>query len=91
MAEAKKKESGTKYYRCSEFSALSVKQEGERLARFQPYFEKWQGETVKVGYLASDNEKVQAILADDINVQEIEEADFKKATGPKSFKAPLPA
>lgn len=80
--------SDTKYYR-STLSGLAVelappdRQAGEvapQELRFVAYREKFQGDTVKVGYLATDNEVAHSKLANDPNVTEIKKKDFDEAT-----------
>lgn len=97
-ADAKKAEqsedkpkSGSKFYVCRAHSQLSVQVGDEVVERFVPYRERWQGEEVRVGYLATDNKDVQKRLAEDGNVEELSKADFEKATGPKSFRLPVQA
>lgn len=48
--------------------------------RFKPFLEKFQGDEVKVGYLATDDETAQKKLDQDINVEKIEKSDYEKAT-----------
>ena len=49
---------------------------------FQPYevFDEKIGERYRVGYLATDEQDVQEVLADDINVEEISEEEYLEAT-----------
>lgn len=49
--------------------------------RFVPYREKFQGDNIKVGYLATDNARALEILATQPDVQEITKKDFDQATG----------
>lgn len=53
--------------------------------RFVPYVEKFEGDKVYVGYLATQNEVAHTKLAVDPNVEEIDKDEFEKAT--KSEKA----
>lgn len=59
--------------------------------RFQPYYERYQGDRVRVGYLKADasNKRLIKLLDADLNVQEISVKAYKKATeGEESEKAP---
>ncbi len=47
---------------------------------FVPYFERWDGDRIKVGYLETDNSVAIEKLTEDINVDEISEKEFKEAT-----------
>jgi hypothetical protein len=94
--EKPKFEKGTKFFRCESFSGLQIATDqvdeigNPTHERFNPYFEKFQGDTVKVGYLASSNARVLEVLANDSNVEEIEQREFEKATGEKAIPAPRP-
>lgn len=85
------KEVAPKYYRCRQFAGLSVTTDQRDVrdpntvqeVRFVPYQEKWQGETVSVGYLETTSSRAQAILATDGAVEEIDQAEFEKATDPE--------
>lgn len=57
------------------------------VVRFVPYYERFQGDRVKVGYLATSDDRVLDRLAEDPNVEEISAKDFKEATGDKSEPA----
>lgn len=57
------------------------------LVRFVPYYEKYQGDRVKVGYLATDDKRVFDRLEADANVEEISAKEYKEATGDKSEPA----
>jgi hypothetical protein len=78
-----------KYYK-SNIAGLSVEigapdyDKGEvapKQVRFQPYREKVFGDSVKVGYLSTDNVAAQKKLENDPNVAEIQQAEYDKATG----------
>lgn len=47
---------------------------------FDVYQEKYQGDNIKVGYLATDNSVAQKVLKNDINVEEIDEDEFNQNT-----------
>lgn len=90
MAEPK---TTVKYYKCFQYSALmvSVNDDASEYVRFTPFLEKWQGDTVKVGYLSTDNEVAQKALEADLFVETLTEDEFKKATqGKDSVQAALP-
>lgn len=80
-----------KFYRCREFAGLSITVDARDVrdpnqlveVRFVPYAEKWQGETVKVGYLETTSSRAQQILAADGFVEEIDKAEFEKSTDPE--------
>lgn len=91
-------EKTTKYYR-SRLSGLSVIVGGvpsgevaPETVRFVPYEERWEGDKVVIGYLATDNAVAQRKLKDDINVEEIDEDTFVNSTNsdvnPKVRRAP---
>jgi hypothetical protein len=79
----------TKYYR-SLLSGLEVvvgdpPKDGSSLdhekVRFVPYREKWQGDTRKVGYLATDNPVAIEKLQDVSEAEEITKKEFDASTG----------
>jgi ethanolamine utilization protein EutQ (cupin superfamily) len=83
-----------KYYK-SAISGLSVvigqpdREKGEvapKTVRFTPYLEKENGDSVKVGYLQTEDTTVQGILKHDSNVVAIEKDEFDKATGDKAIE-----
>lgn len=71
------KKPDTKYYRCFNHAGLGIFDGDKMVARFQPFAERYQGETVKVGYLETDDAKVQARLDADSNVEVIEKKDYE--------------
>lgn len=91
------KEVPTSYFRFESFSSLQVPTDqvdeigNPVYERFTPYFETYQGDSVKVGYLATSNPRVVEVLTADINVEVIDQKDFEKATGEKAVPAPQPA
>ena len=87
-----------KFYASREFAKLSVvvadadREKGEvapQTVDFVPYEEKWEGDKVYVGYLATDNEVAQKILANDQNVEEIDADEYKQRTGEKAIRATI--
>lgn len=81
------------YYR-SRLSGLSVvvgeydpahPADAPKSIRFVPYVEKYEGDKIYVGYLATQNEIAQSKLEADPNVESIDKDEFEKAT--KSEKA----
>lgn len=84
MAENDKK--STKYYR-SDIARLEVIYNGKDSVQFEAYEEKWEGEKVYVGYLATDVAAAQAQLEQDPNAEEIDKSLFDKKTGEKSKRA----
>lgn len=77
-----------KFYKSSLVPGLSVQigDEPERdeipqRVRFTPYsfFIEEKGETVQVGYLATDESDAIEVLADDPNVEEIDENEYREA------------
>lgn len=82
---------GMKYYRCREASALTVivgpPVEGgvvPQTVRFAPFEERYEGEAVKVGYLATDNKRAIQLLKEDSSVEEIDEEEFVSRTDPEN-------
>lgn len=78
----------TRYYRTN-IAGLSFvvgAPQGNEVApetvRFKQYQEMWQGDEIRVGYLATDDIRAQRIAKADINVEEIEEEAFNQATDP---------
>lgn len=86
-----------KYYK-SQISGLTVilgsPKNGEvepEKVRFSPFEEKEDGERIKVGYLATDDERAHERLAEDPNVEEIDKDEYKKRTDTSNSKVrPLP-
>jgi len=97
--ETKPKASKYKYY-TSKIAGLAI-QVGESQedhperpdqVRFQPYYERYQGDRVRVGYLKveASNEVAVKLLEADYNVQKISKKEFEEATeSEESEKAPL--
>lgn len=89
--ESNKEESfgkDTKFFK-STVAGLSVqigeepdRDEQPTTVRFVPYefFDEEKGDHYVVGYLATDEQDAIEILADDVNVEEIDEKEFKDAT-----------
>jgi 3-deoxy-D-manno-octulosonate 8-phosphate phosphatase KdsC-like HAD superfamily phosphatase len=88
MAEQAKKEAEIVYWR-SKVSGLTIFKKGNENAtmRFQPFLEKYQGDDIRVGYLACDDADFNAILKADDLVEEITKAEYDKATGDNSTPA----
>lgn len=57
--------------------------------RFVPYYETWQGDRVKVGYLKIEDPKVAEVVAGKRYVEEIKESEYNEATGQNAQRAPL--
>jgi hypothetical protein len=83
VEEVKPAAKGMKFYR-SRLNGLTVvlgnhkandPDEIERV-RFVTRKEIYQGDTVKFGYLATDDKRAHAILANDLNVKEISEKEY---------------
>lgn len=89
-SKPKEETSSSKFFRCVAHGALSIVEDGVVLARFKPFFEKWEGVDRRVGYLETADPKVIERLEDDGNVESITEREFKDATGDKARPAPLP-
>jgi hypothetical protein len=79
----------TKYFR-SRLSGLEIvvgdpPKDGSSLdhekVRFVPYRERYQGDNIKVGYLATDNAVALEKIKDIPDVEEISKKDFDTATG----------
>jgi len=94
--EVKKDEKKTeKFYFTSRISGLAFQikeadyEAGEvapEVVRFIPYYEKYQGDRIKVGYLCLENptKKLLKRVREDANTEELDEAEFKKATESKN-------
>lgn len=97
MADDTSTKSKVHYYR-SKLSGLSVIVGGAtsdnpepQYVRFNAFLEKEAGDPIKVGYLATDNEIAIERLAQDPNVEEIDQSEYKKCTDDTSAKVtPLP-
>lgn len=80
--------SDMKYYCCKLLPGLSIqigdepgREDRPSEVRFVPYQDKDKnGDAIRVGYLATDEQDAQEILEDDPNVEEITSQDFEKAT-----------
>lgn len=57
------------------------------VVRFQPVKERYQGDQVTVGYLATDDKRAIEILKTDGNVEVISKDDYNKAMGIKTKDA----
>ena len=84
----------TAYFR-SRFAGLKVvvgeAPEGEleqEFVAFTPYWERWDGDRVRVGYLATDNPVAIEKLSADDNVEKITKTDFEAATDTERAKKP---
>ncbi len=53
---------------------------------FVPYWERWDGDRVRVGYLKTDNPVAIEKLRADLNAEEIDETDFTAGTDESSKK-----
>jgi hypothetical protein len=76
----------TAYFK-SKISGLSVhfgppeeNQVAPQTERFTPYYEMFQGDQIKVGYLKTKNPIVIQKCRNDFNVEEIDKYEYKKAT-----------
>lgn len=85
--EAPKAKSGTKFFRSRLAGLAIVVGESDPLhpvapetVRFVPHYERYQGDRVTVGYLATDNKRALEVLATDGNVEEISAKEYKDAT-----------
>lgn len=81
MADETKAKKVTKFYRSNHFG-LTLYKEGDptQSVRFQPFFEKFQGDDVRVGYLETDDAYFQGLLDADDHVTEIDEKEYRKST-----------
>ena len=95
--KATAKKAGVKYYR-SRLHGLSVVVNNDledpdpttavEKVRFEPFQEKFQGDDVKVGYLATDNKRAQELLDNDPSVEELTKDEYEKATDTEREKNP---
>ena len=83
-----KKEVGVKYYKTTKYG-LTVFKDGDENSsiRFQPFFEKLQGDDVRVGYLSVTDKAYIKVLDADLSVEEITKKEFDEATGDKARPA----
>lgn len=83
VAKNESKASGSRYFK-SDKSGLSFLDNGVEVARFVPYFELFQGDRVRVGYLELKSGKLADRVAEDAYTQEITAKEFKEATTGKN-------
>lgn len=71
-----------KFYKTTVYG-LTVFKDGDKdkTLRFQPFFEMYQGDQVRVGYVSTDDKDFQKVLDEDLSVEEITDKEFEKATG----------
>lgn len=86
-APAAKSGAGMAYFRCAAIPALSLhtapagaNEVAPHKERFVPFYEKWQGDTRKVGYLATDNARAIELARKDPRVEEIDKKEYDKCT-----------
>jgi hypothetical protein len=82
------KEVGVKYYKTTKYG-LTVFKDGDENSsiRFQPFFEKFQGDDIRVGYLSVSDKGYIKVLDEDLSVEEITKKEFDEATGDKARPA----
>lgn len=79
-AENEKKTSGKTTCFRSQVAGLAFWKDGAEVARFVPYYEKYQGDRVKVGYLEVSDPEIAELVEADANAEKISKKDFDKAT-----------
>lgn len=65
--------------------------EGELEAKsvaFVPYYERWDGDQIKVGYLKTSNAVAIEKLRADVRVEEIDQGEFEQGTDTERNKKP---
>lgn len=65
------------------------KQEVDEQATFTQYYDTWKGDVIRVGYLATDSEKIAKAARADENVEEIKEKEYKQAVEGDADNRPL--
>lgn len=73
--ESKSKE---RYFK-SHLAGLAFRDGEDEVARFVPHYETYQGDRIKVGYLAVTDAKVAKRVDEDPNTEEISKKDYEKA------------
>lgn len=53
-------------------------QEVDEQATFTQYYDTWKGDTIRVGYLKTDSEKIAEACRKDDNVEEIDEKEYNQ-------------
>jgi hypothetical protein len=78
----------TKYY-TSKVYGLTLLKDGDpnKTLRFQPFFETYQGDNVRVGYVSTDDKDFIKLLDEDLSVEELTKSEYDKATGDKARPA----
>lgn len=67
----------------------AFKKSGERAPGFIPHIERWEGETVTVGYFATSNEKLLKQLKNTPHVEKITKKEYEESTTGKNAKRAL--
>lgn len=104
QAEKEKKEKADKkakvaFFKNTRYSGLTLLVRGgkddlgaegvEERARFVPYYDTFKGDTVRVGYLKTDNPKVAEIARNDSSCIEIDEKEYNLAIEGEGKTKPL--
>ena len=72
--------SGKKFFKSVEYAGLSVLKEDGSTVRFTPYFDTFKGDTVRVGFLETDDkEVVDRLTSLGGGVSEVDEKEYKEA------------
>ena len=79
VQESTSRASGSRYFRSLKAGLKFLDGKGENV-RFVPYFEKYQGDRIRVGYLELKSGKAADRVAADSFVEEITAKAFKEAT-----------
>lgn len=78
MADVDKK--AKKYFKSVEYAGLTVLKEDQSSVRFTPYFDTFKGDTVRVGFLVTDDkEVVDRLVSLGGGVSEVDEKEYKDA------------
>jgi hypothetical protein len=89
MAKNNEVKSGVHYWRSRQASSLRIRV-GEpenpggtaEYVQFTPVTQRWDGDSVLVGYLATDHPDANDILAEDGTVEEISQREFEEVFPP---------
>lgn len=82
-AEAEKKSSGKSKYFRSKVAGLAFWKDGVEVTRFVPFYEREDGDRVKVGYLEVVDADVAELVEADVNTESITKKEFEQATQSK--------
>lgn len=99
VAKPQAKKSKKYYFKNRQYSALSILIRGgedfngqlgvEHKARFEPFYDVWKGDVIRVGFLVTDREDVALRCREDSSCEEIDEKEYTQAVEGDSKNKPL--